>query len=445
MKRIIVVLFVLTAASIATAQVDTLEYGDPWYQFNPLPPQDLYFSLTGGYDMPPIQFQSYPNMDNTLYGIAVVMDTVYRSIEDIISSFVAMLAHRTEIVDSTYAYYENGDTRLLHVDARFTCVDSIRFNENTRQCKFKYITNFLYDGPRDDTSFFNCFEFYFDTPYEEKSPLVDTFSMDTFYVGCFMEGNTAQLCFTVNFGHYATSEYWTGATNEFWMTGQSGDFDPGSLSDATLRLDMVDITLDTWGGFFPIVQLRCTAPKRLHETGRGRGEFSIAWDAHDDAVGWQLAIAPLWASIEDGEIIDLDSATSYTFTGLDPTQNYIYSVRKTCHYATSNYDTLITSEWLTPRRVIFNASTMEVSSAIEASFSLAPNPAHGRTEVTLAAPATTGTTVELHDLAGRLLRTLRPAVGATTLDLDLAGLPPAAYFLRLSSPAGTSVRRLLVR
>ena len=115
------------------------------------------------------------------------------------------------------------------------------------------------------------------------------------------------------------------------------------------------------------------------------------------------------------------------------------------NYATSNYDTLITSEWLTPRRVIFNASTMEVSSAIEASFSLAPNPAHGRTEVTLAAPAAAGTTVELHDLAGRLLRTLRPAAGATTLDLDLTGLPPAAYFLRLSSPAGTSVRRLLVR
>ena len=200
-----------------------------------------------------------------------------------------------------------------------------------------------------------------------------------------------------------------------------------------------------WGGIFPIVQLRCTAPKRLHETGRGRGEFSIAWDAHDDAVGWQVAIAPLWASIEDGTIIDLDSATSYAFTGLDPTQNYIYSVRKTCHYATSSYDTLVTSEWFPPRRVIFNASTMEVSSAIEASFSLAPNPAHGRAEVTLAAPATTGTTVELHDLAGRLLRTLRPAAGATTLDLDLQGLPPAAYFLRLSSPAGTSVRRLLVR
>ena len=217
------------------------------------------------------------------------------------------------------------------------------------------------------------------------------------------------------------------------------------MSNSSPNMPLPEQTFRRWGGIFPIVQLRCTAPKRLHETGRGRGEFSIEWDAHDDAVGWQVAIAPLWASIEDGEIIDLDSATSYAFTGLDPTQNYIYSVRKTCHYATSSYDTLVTSEWFPPRRVIFNASTMEVSSAIEASFSLAPNPAHGRAEVTLAAPAATGTTVELHDLAGRLLRTLRPAAGATTLDLDLQGLPPAAYFLRLSSPAGTSVRRLLVR
>ena len=47
--------------------------------------------------------------------------------------------------------------------------------------------------------------------------------------------------------------------------------------------------------------------------------------------------------------------------------------------------------------------------------------------------------------AGRRVRSRRPAAGATTLDLDLQGRPPAAYFLRLSSPAGTSVRRLLVR
>jgi hypothetical protein len=65
-------------------------------------------------------------------------------------------------------------------------------------------------------------------------------------------------------------------------------------------------------------------------------------------------------------------------------------------------------------------------------FSLAPNPAHGVVRLTLAAPAP-GTPLLLFDALGREVRRLVLPPHATTASLEVAGLAPGSYVVRLGA------------
>ncbi|MDO7873365.1 T9SS type A sorting domain-containing protein [Hymenobacter sp. ASUV-10] len=86
--------------------------------------------------------------------------------------------------------------------------------------------------------------------------------------------------------------------------------------------------------------------------------------------------------------------------------------------------------------------------AAPAHLGLLPNPAHGRATVLL--PATPGSdfpaTITLLDALGRMVRaeTVALGAGATRHALDLAGLTPGLYLVRLTANGTTATQRLVV-
>ena len=77
-----------------------------------------------------------------------------------------------------------------------------------------------------------------------------------------------------------------------------------------------------------------------------------------------------------------------------------------------------------------------------------PNPARGAAMVAFETPSTTRLTFALFDIAGRQVWRSEALFSAgrhvIPLDNALATIRPGAYFLRLSSPAGSSHRKLLL-
>ncbi len=76
-----------------------------------------------------------------------------------------------------------------------------------------------------------------------------------------------------------------------------------------------------------------------------------------------------------------------------------------------------------------------------------PGVTRGATEIRATRPFSEGAWIGVHDIGGRLLRSLRPPVGARSTIWDGAGasgadLPAGIYFLRLKDPSGTAVARV---
>ncbi|GAB3874359.1 hypothetical protein GCM10028824_27480 [Hymenobacter segetis] len=79
-----------------------------------------------------------------------------------------------------------------------------------------------------------------------------------------------------------------------------------------------------------------------------------------------------------------------------------------------------------------------------ASITLSPNPAHGTATVQLpAVPGTTTATLTVLDALGRAVRTLSTPTNSTAV-LDLAGLAPGLYAVRVQAGGSPATRRLVV-
>jgi hypothetical protein len=126
-----------------------------------------------------------------------------------------------------------------------------------------------------------------------------------------------------------------------------------------------------------------------------------------------------------GAVIDLRQQPSYPFT-----------VASAAAVNTTRFELVFS-----PQQTLATAPA-----ALAQQVALYPNPATGST--TLALPASLGSaaiTATLVDALGRTARTLTlPAQGTPTHTLDLRALPAGVYALRLSTSAGTIVKKLTV-
>lgn len=206
-----------------------------------------------------------------------------------------------------------------------------------------------------------------------------------------------------------------------------------------------------WGGFFPILELPCPAPKRVSMRYDSLRQETFSWYPGADTTLFQLAFYD-----EEGSLVfETDTLTDTTFTLTDSmlnaygfTESGLMSVRlrKGCSYMKSPYHTVAWSEYSPLRRFYhtFHVEGITISDeSPSAQFHLMPNPA--RRSVVLECSNNAGNTpvtLKVCDMAGHEI--LVHKFQDTHLELDISAWPRGVYLLSLSSTAGVTVQKLVV-
>ena len=182
----------ISACSFVQAQVDTIHYLDPYYQYWPQAEnmddregpcwiQTNNGDITNGIMAPWWDLYELPYIENSnIYGVAVVA-TLHDSINPIqVGMFKNM--GRTE-----------GEILNFHT---FSLIDTTSARGVVRELYFQYESNLHWGEPQNDTVVYPCYEFYFSQP-PSKNQLGA--SLDTFAVGIHNDMTSSH--------HYATEWY----------------------------------------------------------------------------------------------------------------------------------------------------------------------------------------------------------------------------------------------
>ena len=153
----------------------------------------------------------------------------------------------------------------------------------------------------------------------------------------------------------------------------------------------------------------------------------------------QLSITPYDMPIDSGIVVDLQNNT-YTATGL--TEGIYYAVRlrtKCLHRCPIHADVPVWSDWGRPTIIPLRNYGINSATATP-EWSLTPNPAHGSVIVQCDEGITA---VELLSMKGETVQR-RNAAGAHCCTFDLTGLIRGIYIVQITTPQGTSARKLAV-
>ena len=263
--------------------------------------------------------QEYVATDTvTVYGVAITMEERdnFLNLNSLVYSriYKPMLMRRTGPSPiNTYAY-------------SFSIIDSVTlYRSHPRFCWFLYENDDTCSNKNPMTV--PCYEFYFDTPAKINR------MTDTFYVGRYKPISMDVDIYEFG-GEYSSSIPSTIYESGLGYEGMGLDFffHCNGYQDRK------------WGVFFPIIGFRCGPVKQywLEEYG---GHYAIVrWLSFDDSTMYNLRLMG-----EDGSDTTVATTdTVYTFNWLSDSVRYNVTLRKQCHYATSNYDTTVCSEWSAP-------------------------------------------------------------------------------------------------
>ena len=446
MKRILLVIscfIVLFTLCIPVQAQNVVTVADTdIYLFNPMPNkgQDLHMRNYGsGLSCGPLPIglvlQQYVPQDTvTVYGVALTMRNYYRngSFDNIVPTYRAVMLERAAGTTDVIYHHPSNPIVPITIERALQYVDSVTLlPNNIKQCLFRYEV----ERPAPPhTSDLPCVEFYFNKPRKINR------MADTFYVGReFFLGDTtfypSELIVQYN-PTPPTCEWWYLG---YWDTTRFSELHEGN-------------GLYYWGFAFPIIGFRC---KPIDEENYSLllsdvsvDGITVRWYCDEEGVSYNVRATSTDGSIDTIAVTD-DSV--YTFHGLPTNKCYNVHVRKQCRYATVNYDTIVYSPWTTERVSFVLGDTtgtggggtggegIIVAGGVD--FTVSPNPASQRVEVTSPQPMTC---IEVVDAMGRVVKSFVQAnEGKATLDVSL--LPVGAYLLRIHTSAGLSCQKLLVR
>ena len=418
------VLFCMTGRAV-NAQ-DTVRYGDPWYAFNPLPNVTSDLPRSGVAPAPWMMgsdytdyrmYYGYENHNYTIYGIAVVMDSLPGPEWHLMPTLLRGIQYQRD----PYQYY------FVYVDSLYQ-EDTIKtwLNPVTKRCNFEYF--YEYDdatGNHKSSVTKNCYEFYFDSPIKTDSLGASRFA-DTFFVGedyCRNMGTVSpselypfcpNVLKTFNVFAMPTFHYCPGRDHSFYTTSQT--YLTGNEAMC-------------WGGIFPIVGLRCCVPRGLTLSA---DSLAVFWPADGDAQSYEIAVCTDTVSPDNGLILATDS-TSIALSPFNPDSTYRIYFRKECGFG--GYSAW--SDWSAPLVIeATNHTSVNPVTPPDLLFAVSPNPTDGT--VTIRHQATEGT-LTLTDLQGRQLL----SAPASQHTLDLSHLPQGTYLLTLSTPSGSATKQVI--
>ncbi len=412
------VIIALFAISYVSSAQDTVRYGDPWYQFKPMPDNpddpsfdwstDRYLGFRPSYGQPEMgPIQLYPNTGGTIYGIAVTQ----HQIQD------------PELFDAVLTLFRGVSIELVdsfgHCDITVSEKDSIIAQEAplTKQCVFEY----EYRPGGNITKLNNCTEYYFNTPIKlgrSKDSTTDT----DYFIGGYIPAN----CIAKGIG-VGTDKL----GNQQWYLYSRV---PGESVDCQLYYSFHPAYSYSWGGLFPIVKLRCTVPRGLRIA--GGADVTALWRSNTDAELFQLSVCTGDVPADSGLLLTTTD-TSLALPTLSPDSTYRIYLRKQCTYCTPSWADTVWSDWSAP--VTIEAST-GIRGVDQVSFTISPNPAKGAVRLECGEPMLD---VEVMDMAGRTVSS-ESAVMGSELTLDVHRLPAGVYTVRVTTATGTALRRLAV-
>ena len=448
---------VLYISTLSLSAQDTVREGDSVYMFNPhdtliarggfnsptTTPATAYQTLAGGNHFANAISQAY-HTDTAiwLYGIAVTFDTIsaghsymWNAIDSLIQSncFMATL------------HQQNPETGQLML------VDTIGWKYPVTKRNFEYVgvcmTNYHSYLNYGDTSrgLYRAVEFYFDSPRQVY---------DTFYVGTqelFHTDSKNDECY-----YYSSSLYhaimFERASATKWVQFPNNDIhaQPNTVLDEIWQTHFLYFetssffnisSVGIWGYVFPILYPRmdgCTAPARPWLVDRSSESATFEWEQADNEL--QLVVSPDYNGMPDtmsGVVTIAAGSTCHTATGLEADTYYGVWVRRRCHWITPTFDTAVWSPW--SHVVLFNTSSAGVRGVDDVAFSLFPNPATDA--FTVETPAL-DSRLTLFDIRGTELYSVD--IRSTRTTIGIADLPSGVYFVSLTSPSGTTSKRLAV-
>ena len=432
-------LFIATFLSVLSLSAqDTVRYGDSVYMFNPKT-ELVHYTEMGRFDINTEQIaQQYIVEEDSsvwVFGVALVNQTV----------LVAPMwdSLRPACSRATLHSYNSADNSVTLIDtARWRSPMPYRGIEHETHL---YCLSHTGTGAPDTMrKFYRVLEYYFDQPH---------LMQDTFYVGMFQE-HVHQNSGCPLVGLMWELDYsagWDIGGGSTWIHFPIRDnytyFLPGLNYDDTIIHHVRDAYADCgqkdvgiWGCLFPIVRPRtdiCRTPGKPWLVDRTDTSITLEWDTL--AMSAELAIASINGSPDNPDtIIALPAGSSgITITGLDPLAYYAFWLRQLCDWGRYGINASLWSDWTV--RQIFSTNPAGIRGVDDVAFSLFPNPATDA--FTVETPAL-DSRLTLFDIRGTELYSVD--IRSTRTTIGIADLPTGVYFVSLTSPSGTTSKRLVV-
>ena len=163
-------------------------------------------------------------------------------------------------------------------------------------------------------------------------------------------------------------------------------------------------------------------------------QFFMRWERGTNHYDWQVSYGPAGTAPDDGTMLTFNQPMSSLIT-VDPDSHYVAYVRARCRFDRDEW-----GPWSAPVDIHLNANDIETADS-GVPVTLSPNPATASVTVACGEPMQS---VELLDLDGRILLEQQPS-GSSTTTLDTSTIPTGTYLLRIHTPQGTAVKKLVVR
>ena len=293
---------------------DTVTDSDPWYYFSTPKPCIEPTSYTTAPGQMLVQEYVTPNI-LTIYGVALTMkDRLNRPINQDDTTIQAILLTMV------------GPTTNVTLGRLYTMnlMDSVTLNRaHPRFCWFLYEDECV----GKESAVQPCYELYFDTPMR-----IDWVT-DTFYVGLERFSNAFLPCYYGGtYSNALPAHLWWGIGREDPIYSYTGSYRGFSL----LNYDKL------WGVAFPIIGFRCGPIKQYWLYSNVVGSRTLSWPNTEEGTVYNVRIVG-----EDGSDTTIFTTdTTLVLPPLSDSVRYNIRLRRQCHYATSNYDTTVYSDWL---------------------------------------------------------------------------------------------------
>ena len=192
-----------------------------------------------------------------------------------------------------------------------------------------------------------------------------------------------------------------------------------------------------WGREFPIMEpnrTRCGKPVGVRLAERGDGWVTVCWNGGSGDSYRVTVEGP------DDTVVMETADTAIRLDSLMPDANYWVQVQSLCRYQYYSFD----SSFVNPGHTrmgfrTFSAGMTEPGDSPQ--ITMHPNPASHAVEIVSSLPMTH---IEVADVLGRVVGTY-PQSNQNSFTLDVSPLSTGTYLLRITTPAGSTTKKLLVQ